>query len=210
MLWCKIARSPHAHAKILNIDTSRAEKLPGVKKVLTGKDFKGWKWGWMPKTREEEPLAAETVRYLGEAVAAVAAIDEDTAEEAAQLIEVEYEKLPGVFDPEEAMKEGAPQLYEHAKNNISWDFHMDFGDVEKGLKKPTWSMRIVSNRPGDHRLSGASGGGRHVRFIGHHHLGRQTESLLCLPASGRLFRIAPIQGAGHPTLYRRGVRRHQE
>ena len=135
MLWCKIARSPHAHAKILNIDTSRAESLPGVKKVLTGKDFKGWKWGWMPKTREEEPLAAETVRYLGEAVAAVAAIDEDTAEEAAQLIEVEYEELPGVFDPEEAMKEGAPQLYEHAKNNISWDFHMDFGDVEKGFEE---------------------------------------------------------------------------
>ncbi|MCG6881393.1 MAG: xanthine dehydrogenase family protein molybdopterin-binding subunit [Deltaproteobacteria bacterium] len=134
LLWCKIARSPHAHAKILNIDTSRAEKLPGVKGVLTGKDFKGWKWGWMPKTREEEPLAAERVRYLGEAVAAVAAIDEDTAEEAAQLIEVEYEELPGVFDPEEAMKEGAPQIYEHAENNISWDFHMDFGDVEKGFR----------------------------------------------------------------------------
>ncbi len=135
LLWCKIARSPHAHAKILNIDTRRAEKLPGVKGVLTGKDFKGWKWGWMPKTREEEPLAAERVRYLGEAVAAVAAIDEDTAEEAAQLIEVEYEELPGVFDPEEAMKDGAFQIYDHAKNNISWDFHMDFGDVEKGFQE---------------------------------------------------------------------------
>ncbi len=65
----------------------------------------------------------------------VAAIDEDTAEEAAQLIDVEYEELPGVFDPEEAMKEGAPQLYDHAKNNISWDFHMDFGDVEKGFRE---------------------------------------------------------------------------
>ena len=135
MLWCKIARSPHAHAKILNIDTSRAERIPGVKGVLTGKDFKGWKWGWMPKTREEEPLATERVRYLGEAVAAVAAIDEDTAEEAAQLIDVEYEELPGVFDPEEAMKEGAPRIYEHVENNISWDFHMDFGDVEKGFKE---------------------------------------------------------------------------
>ena len=135
LLWCKIARSPHAHAKILNIDTSRAQRLPGVKGVLTGKDFKGWKWGWMPKTREEEPLAAERVRYLGEAVAAVAAIDEDTAEEAAQLIQVEYEELPGVFDPEEAMKEGAPQLYDHVENNISWDFHMDFGDVEKGFQE---------------------------------------------------------------------------
>ncbi len=135
MLWCKIARSPYAHAKILNIDTSMAKRLPGVKAVITGEDFKGWKWGWMPKTREEEPLAAERVRYLGEAVAAVAAIDEDTAEEAAQLIKVEYEELPGVFDPEEAMKDGAFQIYDHAKNNISWDFHMDFGDVEKGFRE---------------------------------------------------------------------------
>jgi 4-hydroxybenzoyl-CoA reductase alpha subunit len=135
MLWCKIARSPYAHAKILNIDTSRAERLRGVKGVLTGKDFKGWKWGWMPKTREEEPLATHKVRYLAEAVAAVAAVDEDTAEEATQLIQVEYEELPGVFDPEEAMKEDAPQLYDHVKNNISWDFHMDFGDVEKGFRE---------------------------------------------------------------------------
>jgi len=135
MLWCKIARSPHAHAKILNIDTSLAERLPGVKGVLTGRDFNGWRWGWMPKTRDEEPLATERVRYLGEAVAAVAAVDEDTAEEAAELIQVEYEELPGVFDPEEAMKEGAPQLYDHVKNNVSWDFHMDFGDVEKGFRE---------------------------------------------------------------------------
>ncbi|MEJ2068363.1 MAG: molybdopterin-dependent oxidoreductase, partial [Deltaproteobacteria bacterium] len=135
MLWCKIARSPYAHARILNIDTSRAKKLPGVKGVLTGKDFKGWKWGWMPKTREEEPLAADKVRYLAEAVAAVVAVDEDTAEEATELIEVEYEELPGVFDPEEAMKDDAPQLYDHVKNNISWDFHMDFGDVEKGFRE---------------------------------------------------------------------------
>ena len=55
MLWCKMLRSPYAHAKILNMDTSRAEKLPGVKAVLTGKDFHGWKWGWMPKTRDESP-----------------------------------------------------------------------------------------------------------------------------------------------------------
>jgi len=135
MLWCKIARSPHPHAKILDIDTSRAEKLPGVKGVLIGKDFGGWKWGWMPKTRDESPLAVDKVRYLGEAVAAVAAVDEDTTEEAAGLISVEYEILPGVFDSKEAMKDGAPQVHEHVKNNLSWDFHMDFGDVEKGFRE---------------------------------------------------------------------------
>ncbi len=133
MLWCKILRSPYPHARILNIDTSRAERLPGVKAVCTGKDFKGWTWGWMPKTRDEPPLAVDRVRYLAEAVAAVAAVDEDTAEEATELIRVDYEELPGVFDPEEAMKEGAPQVHDYVKNNLSWDFHMDFGDVEKGF-----------------------------------------------------------------------------
>ena len=133
MLWCKILRSPHAHAKILNIDTSRAERLSGVRGVITGKDFGGWRWGWMPKTRDEAPLADDKARYLAEAVAAVAAVDEETAEEAADLIQVEYEALPGVFDPEEAMKEGAPTLYDHVKNNISWEFHMDFGDVDKAF-----------------------------------------------------------------------------
>jgi 4-hydroxybenzoyl-CoA reductase subunit alpha len=135
MLWCKMLRSPYAHAKILNIDTSRAQKLPGVKGVLTGKDFKGWRWGWMPKTRDEAPLADDKVTYLAEAVAAVAAVDEDTAEEATELIKVDYEELPGVFDPEEAMKEGAPRVFDHVENNISWQFHMDFGDVEKAFRE---------------------------------------------------------------------------
>jgi 4-hydroxybenzoyl-CoA reductase alpha subunit len=135
MLWCKMLRSPYAHAKILNIDTSRAQRLPGVKGVLTGKDFKGWRWGWMPKTRDEAPLADDKARYLAEAVAAVAAVDEETAEEATELITVDYEELPGVFDPEEAMKEGAPRVYDHVDKNISWDFHMDFGDVEKAFRE---------------------------------------------------------------------------
>ncbi len=133
MLWCKILRSPYPHAKIMNIDTSRAERLVGVKAVCTGKDFGGWTWGWMPKTRDEPPLAVGKVRYLAEAVAAVSAVDEETAEEATELIQVEYEELPGVFDPEDAMKEGAPQIHDHAENNVSWDFHMDFGDVEKAF-----------------------------------------------------------------------------
>lgn len=134
-LWCKILRSPYPHARILKIDTSKAEKLPGVRGVLTGKDFGGWTWGWAPNTRDEAPLEPHTVRYLGEAVAAVCAIDEEIAEEATELIKVDYEELPGVFDPEEAMKEGAPQLYDHVKNNTSWEFHMDFGDVEKGFRE---------------------------------------------------------------------------
>ncbi len=135
MLWCKIVRSPFAHARILNIDASRAEKLPGVKAVITGKDFGGWKWGFMANTRDESPLAAKKVRYLYEGVAAVAAIDEDIAEEACELIKVDYEELPGVFDPEEAMKEGAPVIHDYRPNNVSVEYHWNFGDVDKAFSE---------------------------------------------------------------------------
>ena len=133
MLWCKLLRSPYPHARILNIDASRAERLPGVKAVVTGKDFGGWTWGWMLTTRDEPPLAVDKVRYMAEAVAGVAATDEDIAEEATELIKVDYEELPGVFDPEEAMGEGAPKVHDYVKNNISVEYHWHFGDVEKAF-----------------------------------------------------------------------------
>jgi len=133
MLYGKLLRSPHAHAKISHIDTSRAEKLPGIRAVITGRDFPGIKYGNMPQTRDYLPLAIDKVRYIGEEVAAVAAIDEDVAEEALELIRVEYELLPAVFDPEEAMRPGAPQLHDHAPNNISAQSAFHFGDVDKGL-----------------------------------------------------------------------------
>ena len=133
MLWCKLLRSPYPHARILNIDTSRTERLSGVKAIVTGKDFGGWTWGWMASTRDEPPLAIDKVRYMAEAVAGVAAIDEDTAEEACGLIKVDYEELPGVFDPEEAMQEGAPKVHDYVQNNMSVEYHWNFGDVEKAF-----------------------------------------------------------------------------
>ena len=132
-LWLKLLRSPHPHAKILSIDAGRALALPGVKGVVTGKDFNGWKWGWMPRTRDESPLAVDKVRYYGEAVAGVCAVDEETAEEACELIRVEYEELPGVFDAEQAMKDDAPRVHDYAPNNRSGEFHMNYGDVEAGF-----------------------------------------------------------------------------
>ncbi|MCX5813858.1 MAG: xanthine dehydrogenase family protein molybdopterin-binding subunit [Proteobacteria bacterium] len=133
MLWSKVVRSPYAHAKIVNIDTSKAERLPGVKAVVTAKDFNGWTWGFMATTRDEPPLAMDKVRYYMEGVAGVAAIDEDIAEEACDLIDVEYEELPGVFDPEEAMQEGAPVIHSYRPNNVSVEYHWNFGDVEKAF-----------------------------------------------------------------------------
>jgi len=133
LLWGFVKRSPYPHARIVNIDTSKAEKLPGVKAVTTGQDFGGFKWGWSGPTRDEEPLAVDKVRYLYEGVAAVAAVDEDTAQEACDLIEVEYEPLPGVFTPFEAMEEGAPLVHEDRPGNICVEYHWDFGDVEKAF-----------------------------------------------------------------------------
>src|SRR3990172_11527729 len=138
MLYGKVLRSPYPHARIVHIDTSRAERLPGVKAVITGKDTLGKKYGGLPAlpiTMDQQGLATEKVRYIGDEVAAVAAIDEDIAEEALDLIEVEYEELPAVFDPEEAMKPGAPQIHEHAGQNISFRYSVHFGDVERGFKE---------------------------------------------------------------------------
>jgi 4-hydroxybenzoyl-CoA reductase alpha subunit len=134
MLHGKILRSTVPHAKILNIDTRKALRIPGVRAIITGKDFPwGLKYGFTAATRDQTPLAQEKVRYIGDEVAAVAAIDEDTAEEALDLIKVEYEEFPAVFDPFEAMKDGAPQIHDHVKNNISAQQHLAFGDVEKGF-----------------------------------------------------------------------------
>ena len=133
MLHGKVLRSPLPHAKILNIDTSRAEKLPGVKGVVTGRDIPDRMYGIVPMAKDEHALAREKVRYIGDDVAAVCAIDPEIAEEALELITVDYEELPAVFDPLEAAKEGAPLIHEGVKNNTSFFIKKEFGDVEKAF-----------------------------------------------------------------------------
>ena len=108
MLYGKILRSPHPHAKILSIDTSKALELPGVIGVVTGKDTLGVKQGIWRRFQElcdEQILPVDKVRYIGEPVAAVAALTEEIAEQALDLIDVQYEVLPAVYDPMEAIKE---------------------------------------------------------------------------------------------------------
>jgi len=135
MLYGKILTSPHAHARILKIDASRAKALEGVKAVLTAADVPDTFYGVSPARYDEQVLAKDRVRYVGDEIAAVAAVDERTCLEALKLIEVEYEILPAVFDPFEAMKDGAPQLHDHPrfKNNINTRVDWHFGDVEKGF-----------------------------------------------------------------------------
>lgn len=140
MLHMKILRSPYPHAKILSIDTSEAEKIQGVKAVLTPDDVPEKYFTpvyFVPYNAPSMPqdfiLMSNTVRWAGQPVAAVAAVNEDIAEQALELIEVEYEELPTVFDPEEAMKDGAPQLHEYAPNNIAKAPSFEFGDLEEGF-----------------------------------------------------------------------------
>lgn len=108
-LWAKALRSPYAHARIVRIDTSRAEKAPGVRAVLTGADVRGILYG--RRYRDLTVLAYDRVRFVGERVAAVAAEEREAAQEALELIRVDYEELPAVFDPLAALQEGAPLIH---------------------------------------------------------------------------------------------------
>ncbi|MGZ8530558.1 MAG: xanthine dehydrogenase family protein molybdopterin-binding subunit [Candidatus Binatia bacterium] len=108
-LWAKTLRSPHAHARIVRIDTSRAEQAPGVRAVLTGNDVRGILYG--RRYRDISVLAQDKVRFIGERVAAVAADTLEQADAALELIEVQYEELPAVFDPVAAAKDGAPLVH---------------------------------------------------------------------------------------------------
>ncbi len=137
MLHGKILRSPHPHARIVAIDTSRAEALPGVHAVVTGRDMPVT-YGIIPWTPDEYPLCVDRVRYVGDGVAALAAVDEDTAIAALDLIEVTYEELPAYLDPHGAIEATAgPYIHEPRKpgrnGNITKVVELAFGDVEGGL-----------------------------------------------------------------------------
>jgi len=145
MLYAAVKRSPHAHAKILRIDTTKAEALKGVKVVMTGKDF--------PKRvglylEDKTFFAVDKVRYRGEAVAAVAAETEEIAKEAVKLIEVEYEELPAVTNPLDGLKEDAPLVhpdlgdykwapvfFPEPGTNISNHYKLRKGDIDKGFEE---------------------------------------------------------------------------
>jgi 4-hydroxybenzoyl-CoA reductase subunit alpha len=156
MLYGKILRSPYAHAKIISIDTSKAVKLPGVKAVVTGKDTIGARYGlWRlrEETMDEQGLALDKVRYVGDEVAAVAAVDEDTAIEALKLIDVKYEVLPALLTPEEACKDGAPEIHEGIKNNISVNRRIEVGNVDTAwgecdtIMEDTFKTQAVQHVP---------------------------------------------------------------
>lgn len=151
MIYGKILGSPIAHGIIKRIDVSKAKAMTGVLGVLTGADVTDITYGVSPARYDEHILAKERVRHVGDEVAAVVALDEETAERALRLIEVDYEELPAVFDAEEAMGDGAPQIHPENprfKNNINTKVDWTFGDVEKGFAEAHLVMekRFVTSR----------------------------------------------------------------
>ncbi|MCA1828200.1 MAG: xanthine dehydrogenase family protein molybdopterin-binding subunit [Myxococcales bacterium] len=137
ILHAKILRSPHANARIRKIDVSGASRYPGVVATLTGDELPV-KYGVIPWTQDEQALATDHVRFVGDEVACVAALDERTAEEALALIEVDYEVLPAVLTPEDALAHPEIKVNERAKvGNITKHVNLQFGDVDAEVARAT-------------------------------------------------------------------------
>ena len=157
MLYGKILRSPHPHAKILSIDYSEALKLPGVIAVATGKeDTLGVKqgiWRRYSELCDEQLLTVDKVRYIGEPVAAVAAVSEEIGEKALDLINVEYEVLPFVDDPMEGIKKDAPVIHEGYERNVNVTRQISWGDVEEGFEEAEYIREDWFKLGGQHHVS---------------------------------------------------------
>ena len=151
MLYAKALRSPYAHANLLRVDASKAEKLPGVVAVITRDDLAGLSPYFGPVVDDQPAVATDRVRHVGEVVALVAAESRDIAEESLDLIEAEYQELPAVFDLLEAAKPGAPVLHAQRNEtsagvhreefnfavggNICSVYHVEDGDIRKGFEE---------------------------------------------------------------------------
>ena len=162
-LWAKILRSPHSHARIRNIDVSKAQRIRGVKAILTGSEVQGHLIG--KQIRDMPVLCWDRVRFVGDRVAAVAAESVDAAQEAVNVIDVDYEPLAAVFDPLEAMQPSAPRLHDDVtvydggpKDKLAPDLHNGLtrlaykkGDVEKGFREADLVLEHVFHIPGRHQ-----------------------------------------------------------
>lgn len=156
MLHMMVVRSPYAHARIRSIDASKAKSAAGIVAVLTGDDVKG-QLGAVPcaaqipdmKAAVRFPLATDKVRFVGEPVALIAATDKYAARDALDLVEVDYETLPAVTDPEKAIAKGAPKLYDNFADNVAYRWELEGGDIAGAFKK---ADKIVKQRMTNQRV----------------------------------------------------------
>src|SRR6266508_1412801 len=135
MLYCKLLRSTQPHARIVSIDTAAAQRLDGVQAVLTGRDLP-IPFGILPVSQDEHALCLDKVRFVGDPVAAVAAVDEDVAFDAMNAIQVEYERLDPILSIEEAIRKASPRIHDYGdEGNIHKTIALEFGDVERGFRE---------------------------------------------------------------------------
>jgi 4-hydroxybenzoyl-CoA reductase alpha subunit len=206
MLHCKLLRSPHPHAAIESIDASRAQAHPGVHLVLTGADFPV-PYGIMPVSQDEHPLARDKVRFVGDPVAAVIAVDEHTAVEALERIEVKYRPLETIASPEEGLEKPEPRIHDYGeRGNIHRNQSYEFGDVEAALAKSEHVFEDLffyegnTHLPMEQQASLASieGDGKlllQTSTQNPHYLHRQLARVLQMPAA-RIRVIATPNGGG--------------
>ncbi len=206
MLYGRLLRSTQPHARIERIDVSRALAHPGVVAAVTGQDMPE-KMGIMPSTQDETALAVDRVRYVGEPVAAVAALDEDTAFESLSLIDVDYEPLAPIFTIEEALEREDVKIHEHARRaNVFKEVHLSFGDLDAGFAAadhvrddwfffegnthaPIETHACVASYEGDGRLT------LWTSTQVPHYLHRELEKVLKLPRSRIRVIATPNGGA---------------
>jgi 4-hydroxybenzoyl-CoA reductase subunit alpha len=132
----KLLRSPHPHARITRLDTTRARQVPGVYAVITGHDLPRVKFGILPVSQDEEALCTEKVRMVGDAVAAVAAVDEETAERACELIEIDYEPLPALMSLQESLAHPEVRIHEYGDGpNVHKNVALQFGELEPAFAR---------------------------------------------------------------------------
>jgi carbon-monoxide dehydrogenase large subunit len=215
-LYAAILRSPHGHARIRKIDTAAAKAAPGVVAAFTGADTEGVlgsiPCAWLVpnsdlKTTPYPPLAKGVVRYVGDAVAVVVAESPQQAEDAVELIAVDYEPLKATVDPEQATKAGAPQLHEEAPNNIAFHWTVGGGDVEAAFKNADVVVRdrIIQQRLIPTAMETRGALAHYLPATGeltlwnttqNPHIVRFIMSLVCSIPEDRLRVIAPEVGGG--------------
>jgi CO/xanthine dehydrogenase Mo-binding subunit len=167
MLYGKIVRSQSPHAKLLNVDTTNALNVPGVVAILTSSDL-GPNPLYGAMIKDQGVVAVDKVRYVGEPVAAIAAESLEAAEEAASLIDIEYEELPGVFDAQEAIQPGAPTLHEKFPNNIFKHAKLRHGDLEAAFAEAdeifedTFTSPVAQQSSLEPHVSAAQWDGEHL------------------------------------------------
>jgi 4-hydroxybenzoyl-CoA reductase alpha subunit len=206
MLHAKLLRSPHPHAVVESIDVSRARAHHGVHLVFTGAEFPV-PYGIMPVSQDEHPLARERVRFVGDPVAAVIAVDEQTATAALELVDVKYRSLPTIASPEEGLASPEPRIHDYGeRGNIHRNQSYEFGDVEEALARADHVFEDLffyegnTHLPMEQQASLASieGGGTlllQTSTQNPHYLHRQLARVLQVPAA-RIRVIATANGGG--------------